>query len=408
MEKERNAKENIDPKEIKLIDLGLSGYTINSLLDRGINTLGDVSKKTIDYFENIPYYRESSRDELKNVMKKYGLEFRENMLLKEIEALGLSEQIYNTLKDNNRNYVGETLNYFYVSSSYYDTESRRKIVAEVLRKMRDIGVTYDEMKCVIQQYREKEKLLLCMEQIGEKNIDNVESFIPLIAKSFIDMTTKSVKVNFRKLYIAKQKDVLEKREDREEQIKKLTEHIEKFLNEYLQKLDKETWKIYKGCAYKPSKKEYLLFFEEVKKRLNMTISVLEREKERYDHIVEMMIGKCELNMAQINKLALYFPFEIESKVCHSLIPYANQYAYIKYNEQYEIAYNELKEDVELKLEYETSSQNGSVYEIRTKPKERKCNSQCSAYIEKETITDKIVNEVMGTVGFIAGQFLSVF
>ena len=68
-----NIKE-IDARQLKLKDLELSGYTVNPLVKRGIETLGDVASKPKEYYEGFKNYRQNSVVELEKVLKKYGLD----------------------------------------------------------------------------------------------------------------------------------------------------------------------------------------------------------------------------------------------------------------------------------------------------------------------------------------------
>lgn len=412
--------EEFDPRTLKLKELSLSAYTVNPLQSKGINTLGDVADRTKEYYERISRYRKSSLVELEQVLKAYGLDFKENLTLRTIEELGLSENVYNFLKKRNKNIIKDVLKEG--RDAFFGLGKMDAV--EILRKVKDFGIPQEEWDSLLHAFDKVEDdwedngeddleywyMLVRIEQYGvENNVDNIEIFLPLIAKEFMKVTTSAMKGRFRSFYLSKDVSVIADLEKREEEILKQTKKIRSYLKSYIKRLEKCVQKIYGECVCIPSQADYALFVETAKKRFESTLNTIENEKGLFQNIIDVMKACNGLTVKQILTLKLYFPLVIESEVCRSLVPYTEKEKYITNDEHYKINYWQIKNVFYIKLEYTAKSKEYSTYENRIEPISRDYYGRDSGYSTCDisygsSFGERVRAEISGTASFISSFF----
>ncbi len=407
MSNESNEKKEyeIDPRKLKLKDLSLSGYTVNPLLERGIKTLNDVTGNTKGFYENIKYYRKSSLEELENTLKKYGLDFKEDLFIRPIEDLGLSKHIIKFLKERKINTVGKIIN---IEKETFK-ELSKKNATEVLAKMNNFGITIDEMSRLLGVHDSHAYMRIRIKHYPvQDNEELLNDLLPFVASSFMYYTKEFKPGNCRTLYLTSKNRKIEKKEEIYTEVKKITKYLDNYSERF-----REIFKVkYKACVYTFSQKECDLMFEKVKEHFHKIFEVLEEKKTLFNEITKEMENCTELQLSDINKLKLYFPLVIESEVCRTLLPYTKDEYYIENEEYYEISYENIGEKMKIELKYVAKDMEKTTFSERIKPRERSSYSysRSSSYYDSSynssydsnSFGEKLRAEIVGTAWFLRG------
>ena len=405
----KTVEERVDPKKLKLKDLSLSGHTVNPLVKRGIKTLNDVTRNTKGYYENIKYYRKSSLEELEKTLKKYGLNFKEDLLIKPIEDLGLSEQVYDFLKERKIDTVGKILK---IELETFKRLSQKE-ATEILVKMKDIGIAQFAMSRLLDGYDCKKYMEIRMKYFFvQDNVELMEEMLPYVVTEFMLYMYSCNPKNYRKLLITEHDYAIEKNEEIYEEMKRIV----KFFDSYDKKFTAIVKKEYKSCTCDFSSKDCRLMVKKFKEHFHETFEVLEEKKRLFYEITKEMENCSQLYLSDINKLKLYFPFVIESAVCRTFLPYTKGKYYIENEEFYEILYENLGGKMEIALKCVAKDVEKTTFSESIKPREKSSpsrsssrkfsSSRSSSYYDSSynsnSFGEKLCAEIAGTAMFLRG------
>ena len=416
-----NAKET-DARELKLKDLGLSGYTVNPLVQIGIETLEDVANKPKEFYKEISRYRKNSIIELEEILSAHGLQFAKGLESTKIEELELSPKVYNNLKRGGVTLICDLLDkkiLFYAKMEERDT-------TEILKKLRNCGdqtVKADKLERI---FSEAEKMRIKVKKMIRNNSSS-------IAYRFMEKTYSSMNVQYKRINFPKEQYIITTKERREYAISEQTNKIRSYFDSYMSKFEREAKDVYNQSVYHGSRDEKELFVEMAIKQFETTFKVLANIKKQFNKIVKEMKECGGLNIHDIYRLKFYFPLLIESEVCHSLVPHTNQECYVKNNEHYEIEYKSSNQKFIIELKYTAESVEKSIYKknnyetasesYRTSLEERKksssggrsyssggrsyssggrSNSSKSSSSVRESFGERVRSEVVGTAMFLSG------
>lgn len=249
----------------------------------------------------------------------------------------------------------------------------------------------------------------------EVNLD--DEIMKSVAKKIMNETTQKINVNFKTLNVCEKKDIFSSRSKREEELNYLTRGFQEILYGYTEMIHGILWKTYCEQSSLLCMEEYQNFLQRIQTRISSTKDVFGEEKKRYEEIRNRMLEKEKLSTEQVNKFALYFPFEVESRVCFSLMPYTKSLQYIKNNEQYNVECIELDHDVDIRLYHEAKDIKKTIFIERTKISTSTTRKSCSTtkrrsdsgyYVDSDksklSIGQKLRSEVEGTAMFISSFF----
>lgn len=399
---------DISVKDIKLKDLSLGPETINPLKKKNILTLGDVADNTREFYTKINCFSKRSQKELEELLDKYGLEFRENLELRDVETLDLSKKVYKLMKSKGVTKIGDI---FKVKADtekqteeFYFEDLGKSNAAEVIAKLIELGFREHELKVLYTAFNDEQYMRMRIQTYKmQDKFENIDIFMPYIVKDFLEFKELRKINSWRRLYASKKSIPIVYKSKIYNETKSLTKYFDTYLSEFIKKVEY----IYKNCVYNPNSSEEKIFIEKITKKFEKVFASIEKNKLLFNSIINAMVCYEKLDILDLNKVKLYMPLVIESEVCHNLIPYSNNEQYVKNDEHYKIKFKALKTELKIELEYTADKKEKSTFEQRIKRPERSASKTNYCYLDdsssySNSFGEKIRSEVVGTAMFLSG------